>query len=120
MATGVAGGYHLRSVASVQLFVYGSLKRGGLHHDELAGALCLGDALTELGYELTELGSYLALIEANGSPGAVAGELFQVAEQRLPALDEFEGQAYLRGKVRLRAADSGGFREALAYFRKSG
>jgi gamma-glutamylaminecyclotransferase len=110
----------LRSVASVRLFVYGSLKRGGLHHDELGGAPFLGEAQTEPGYVLTQLGSYWALLPAPESSAVVSGELFEVAAPRLTALDDFEGDAYARGTVRLSAAHSRGFREALAYFKKSG
>jgi gamma-glutamylcyclotransferase (GGCT)/AIG2-like uncharacterized protein YtfP len=102
-------------MVSVQLFVYGSLKRGGLHHEELEGAPFLGEARTAPGYRLTEQGAYFALLQEGGA-GAVRGELFTVPLARLTALDAFEGQAYRRGAVRLSAAHSRGFREALAYF----
>jgi gamma-glutamylcyclotransferase (GGCT)/AIG2-like uncharacterized protein YtfP len=119
MARGVAGGYHLRSVTvtCVRLFVYGSLKRGGLHHDELRGAPFLGEAQTVPGYALTEHGPYWAMV-ADGA-GVVRGELFDVPAELLPALDEFEGPAYRRAEVALSSAHSRGFRQALAYFRKS-
>lgn len=105
-------------MASVLLFVYGSLKRDGQHHAELAGARFVGEAATEPGYALTALGAYRALVWAGGSE-QVGGELFEVADGSLPALDEFEGQGYQRGKVALSAEHSRGFREALAYFRKA-
>src|SRR6185369_8713827 len=53
-------GYHLLAMASVRLFVYGSLKRGGRHHDELEGATFVGEASTLPGYRLEVLGEYLA------------------------------------------------------------
>jgi gamma-glutamylcyclotransferase (GGCT)/AIG2-like uncharacterized protein YtfP len=109
----------LRQVTSVRLFVYGSLKRRGQHHAELAGSRFLAEAETEPGHVLTALGSYLALECAGESQGRVKGELFEVAEALLPALDEFEGEAYERRKVALSAEHSRGFREALAYFRKA-
>jgi gamma-glutamylcyclotransferase (GGCT)/AIG2-like uncharacterized protein YtfP len=93
--------------ASVRLFVYGSLKRGGRHHEQLAGARFLGLAETEPGYRLEPLGEYLALVRVAGpSPvdGSVAGELFEVDESRLVALDTFEGDAYIRGQVMLSRA----------------
>jgi gamma-glutamylcyclotransferase (GGCT)/AIG2-like uncharacterized protein YtfP len=120
-------------MASVLLFVYGSLKRGGRHHAELAGARFVGEAETAPGHALTVLGEYLALVRTSGGgagevgAGAgeaqpsdrVQGELFEVADVCLPALDEFEGHGYERAKVALSAEHSRGFREALAYFRKA-
>ena len=147
-------------MARVRLFVYGSLKRGGRHHDELAGAVYLGPATTLPGYRLEPLGEYLALVSVPPDPEpaaaklhetdpetapavaakprakaqpehetdpetapAVSGELYEVDELKLSALDAFEGDAYARGNVRLagplneRDDEKAGF--ALAYFRKA-
>lgn len=93
--------------ASVHLFVYGSLKRGGRHHDELEGATFLGPAETAPGYRLEPLGEYLALVEAESAEpgsGCVPGELFEVPLAKLPALDAFEGDAYIRAEVPVRLA----------------
>ncbi len=122
----------MEPVTSVLLFVYGSLKREGQHHAELAGARFVGEAQTAPGYALTTLGDYLALVRLGGrhggeaalgsgqaAGGRVRGELFEVADVRLPALDEFEGPGYVRAAVALSAEHSCGFREALAYFRKA-
>jgi gamma-glutamylcyclotransferase (GGCT)/AIG2-like uncharacterized protein YtfP len=110
-------------MAGVLLFVYGSLKRGGLHHAELAGATFVGEAETAPGYALTRLGDYRALIRQTARQTAgetqVRGELFELPAARLPALDEFEGQGYERRTVTLSPEHSRGFREALAYFRKA-
>lgn len=106
-------------MAGVLLFVYGSLRRRGRHHAELAGARFVGEAQTSPGYALTELGEYLALVAEAGGKTSVEGELFEVADVCLPALDDFEGQGYERRKVGLSAEHSRGFREALAYFRKA-
>jgi gamma-glutamylaminecyclotransferase len=88
-----------------QLFVYGSLKRGARHHAELRGAAFLGEARTAAGYALEAIGEYLVLVEQPG-PGSVRGELFQVAEPLLQLLDEFEGEDYCRGVIRLAVGDS--------------
>jgi gamma-glutamylcyclotransferase (GGCT)/AIG2-like uncharacterized protein YtfP len=106
-------------MASVLLFVYGSLKRGGLHHAELAGAAFVGDAETTPGYALTSLGDYRALVRETAGESRVRGELFELPAARLTALDEFEGHGYERRKVSLRPEHSRGFSEALAYFRKA-
>lgn len=108
-------------MASVRLFVYGTLKRGGRFHDELRGAPFLGEATTGPGYALVRLGDYLALIEqpASGPAGeGVTGELFEVPEAILPALDEFEGDAYIRRQLAVRLIGPGAEGLALAYFRK--
>jgi len=120
--------------ATVRLFVYGSLKRGGRHHDELqaAGATFLGEAETVPGYRLEALNAteteYLALVSTPttaAAPQVVSGELFEVPESQLPALDAFEGEAYSRGVVELRdprtraLAIAGASAESLAYFKKA-
>ena len=105
---------------SVRLFVYGSLKRAGRHHEQLVGARFLGLAETAPGYRLEQLGEYLALAptaphetaptaphapgersEPNGTDHTVTGELFEVDESHLPALDAFEGDAYCRVQVQV-------------------
>jgi len=103
-------------MSRVRLFVYGSLKRGGLHHHELKGAEFLGEARTVPGYALEPWGQYLALVAAPGRQDCVTGELFELAEELLPVLDEFEGDAYFRGEVALADRNDGA---ALAYFGKA-
>jgi gamma-glutamylcyclotransferase (GGCT)/AIG2-like uncharacterized protein YtfP len=107
-------------VASVRLFVYGTLKRGGRYHDELCGAPFLGEATTAPGYELVQLGEYLALVETGKGPDSVTGELFEVPEALLASLDEFEGDAYIRRQlaVWLTGGENGAEVMALAYFLK--
>jgi gamma-glutamylcyclotransferase (GGCT)/AIG2-like uncharacterized protein YtfP len=87
------------------LFVYGSLKRGGRHHDELEGATFLGVAVTGPGYRLEPLGEYLALVRDEAG-AAVPGELFEVPLTKLPDLDAFEGDAYVRAELPVRLAHS--------------
>jgi gamma-glutamylcyclotransferase (GGCT)/AIG2-like uncharacterized protein YtfP len=133
-------------MASVRLFVYGSLKRAGRHHKELNSkrAVFLGEVETRPGYRLEPLrleetdgpGEYLALVDdeqgrgANREPdlepqaqtNSVKGELFELDESELPALDAFEGGAYVRGEVRLLPAEGAAQKrldKALAYFKKA-
>ena len=96
----------------VRLFVYGSLKRGGLHHEELAGAVCLGVVRTAPRYRVAAFGQYPALVAGNT---AVTGELYELASDALPALDAFEGPGYRRALVELSDGS-----EAAAYFLAEG
>ena len=105
--------YHFCHMSSVRLFVYGSLKRAGRHHDQLKGARFLGEVETLAGYALEPLGDYLALVAVPGA-GSVSGELFEIRRSLLTALDDFEGAAYIRRQVGLRDETI-----ALAYFKKA-
>ena len=109
------------SSASVHLFVYGSLKRGGRHHDELEGTAFLGLAETAPGYRLETWGQYLAMVADATATTTVPGELFEVPLTKLPALDAFEGNAYERSEVPvlLHRGKSAETRLALAYLRKA-
>lgn len=77
-------------MACVRLFVYGSLKVGFRHHDELAGSELLGPVRTSGGFRLVRFGEYPALVKASGPTAGVSGELFRVPIELLPALDDFE------------------------------
>ena len=99
-----------------RLFVYGSLKRGGLHHAELAGALFLGEAKTLPGYALVPLGEYLALVP-QAEAGSVVGELYELGQERFSALDEFEGPEYER--VTLEVLFGAEKSKALAYVKRA-
>lgn len=118
-------------MAADRLFVYGSLKRGALHHAELEGAPFLGEARTPPGYALELVGQYWALVERPGEESSVPGELYEVTEELLARLDEFEGDGYVRGRVRLThpyvsdeaalepAAEKRGPTFALAYLKRT-
>ena len=101
-------------MSSFRLFVYGSLKRGGQHHDQLRGARFVGQAVTTPSYALVSLGDYLALV--SGGDATVPGEVYEVDEALLQLLDEFEGPDYERAVVTLKNDQIG---EALAYLRKA-
>jgi gamma-glutamylcyclotransferase (GGCT)/AIG2-like uncharacterized protein YtfP len=103
----------------VRLFVYGSLKRGGRHHSELAGARFLGEATTGPGYSVVQLGDYLALLPKSEA-GAVLGELFELDSARLSALDAFEGPEYERVSLEVWLGATGATStSALAYAKRS-
>jgi gamma-glutamylcyclotransferase (GGCT)/AIG2-like uncharacterized protein YtfP len=89
------------------LFVYGSLKRGRANHHQLHAAQYVSAARTAPCFSLRVIQGYPALV-----PGSrrISGELFRIAESALPALDEFEGEAYVRGEIELESGE-----RALAY-----
>ncbi len=91
----------------VLLFVYGSLMRGGKHHAELADARFVGPAATERRCGVVRVAEYPALVPGND---VVPGELYEIDETSLLALDAFEGEMYRRDTV---ALDDG--RVVLAY-----
>ncbi|MBM5816233.1 MAG: gamma-glutamylcyclotransferase [Cyanobacteria bacterium K_Offshore_surface_m2_239] len=90
------------------VFVYGTLKRGQPNHARLQGARWLGEAWLE-GACLYDLGPFPMAIAAEGR---VAGELYAVDLETLPALDAFEGCPRLYQRHWLPLADG---RQAWVY-----
>jgi len=72
------------------LFFYGSLKRGYSNHRLIADQEFLGEAATEPGYRIIELGQYGGMIRDENSTLRVKGELWAVDANCLARLDEFE------------------------------
>ena len=102
-----------------RLFVYGSLKRDGRHHDLMARARFIAEASTAPGFRLEQLegSDYMALLPEPGALASVAGELFEVSPALLAEIDEFEGHEYERRTIPVREM-SGEIRFALAYLKK--
>jgi gamma-glutamylcyclotransferase (GGCT)/AIG2-like uncharacterized protein YtfP len=73
----------------VNVFVYGTLLSGEPNHDRLRGARLVASVRTEPRYTLLSLGPYPALIEKGTT--SVAGEVYEVDDDLLRALDRFEG-----------------------------
>lgn len=90
-----------RCVNRIRVFVYGSLKRGHVHHDEMFGADFEGVGTTRPGYALFRFGDYPAMVAVG--VGAVVGELYAVDRDHLARLDEFEDcpRLYQRRAVEL-------------------
>ncbi|MBW7894517.1 MAG: gamma-glutamylcyclotransferase [Opitutaceae bacterium] len=88
------------------VFVYGTLKRGGSNHAHLLGQHFLGPARTQPGYTLYQPADYPGMVPETADRNGVTGELWQVDDQCLRALDRLEGLAealYARVSVRLAA-----------------
>jgi len=93
-----------------RVFVYGTLLRGGRYHEVLAGARFEGEALTVAAFELVDLGPYPALVSTGRTH--VAGELYQVDEATLQALDRLEAAPELYQRVAIELSDGS---RALSY-----
>jgi gamma-glutamylaminecyclotransferase len=92
------------------LFVYGTLMAGEANAAELGGATFLGAARTAARYTLYDLGPFPGLV-AEGST-AIAGELYDLPPDRLPALDAFEEHPEVYRRAPIALADG---RAAVAY-----
>lgn len=87
-----------------QIFVYGTLKRGGGNHAYLAGQQFIGAARTPPGFTLFSLGDYPGMVRAPDDTAGVTGELWAVDVGCLLRLDELEGVAeglYERAAIQL-------------------
>ena len=93
----------------VVVFVYGTLLRGHANHEVLVelGATPCGAAHTVSARLLVDLGPYPALLLSEGA-SVVHGELYELDETALAALDEFEGvpDLYVRTRDRFQQAEN--------------
>lgn len=87
----------------MNLFVYGTLKRGFPNHLPLMyGVEYLGEGLSSNRYPLLIAGEWNSpvLIEEPGNGYQVQGEIYRVTEERLMEIDEFEGTHHPHGYYR--------------------
>ena len=107
-----------------KLFVYGTLKRGFPNHHYMAGASYVGDALTVDAYPLVVGGTWFTpyLIPERGSGHRVKGELWEVPDAMIPAIDELESvhlpNGYRREQIPVVLDGVSSSVEAWTYFRK--
>ena len=78
-------------MATLTLFIYGTLKRGSPQNRLLTGQQFLGTAETLPQYRLYENGLYPCLVHDQDHGTTVHGELWTVTEQTLASIDEYEG-----------------------------
>lgn len=81
------------SAALAQVFVYGTLKRGGSNHHFLEGQRFLSTASTLTGYALYDLQGYPGMVLAPLDGERITGELWAVTARCLIDLDRLEGTA---------------------------
>ena len=77
-----------------QLFVYGTLRKGGISHHLLKGAAVLAEGVWLSGYTLYSAGWYPLAVQEAGKK--IIGDLIAIPEASWPELDAYEGDAYER------------------------
>lgn len=97
----------------MNLFVYGTLQRGGVEHYRLQGAQFAGTAVLR-DFALYELGWYPGILKEEGE--RVSGEAYLDVDPLFPDLDRFEGEGslYTRRIIKVEM-DDGEELEAYAY-----
>ncbi len=73
-----------------RVFVYGSLKRGGERNDLLKAAVFAGKATTAAPFRMLD-GPYPVLRDNGPDAHRIAGEVYEVDDSTLAALDDYEG-----------------------------
>lgn len=102
------------------LFLYGTLKRGGANHLQMAGQRFLAEARTEPGYRLHLVADYPGMVPAAAGGVSIEGELWEVSPEVLARLDAFEGTSeglYRRSPIRLLPPHDGVEAETYLYLR---
>jgi gamma-glutamylaminecyclotransferase len=89
-----------------RVFVYGTLRQGEGNHRLLLSARFVGEAHTVPGFALYDLGAFPGLVREGA--GTVTGELYDVDEATLAALDRLEGvpSFYRRERIELEGVGS--------------
>ncbi|WP_224998930.1 gamma-glutamylcyclotransferase [Cesiribacter sp. SM1] len=77
-----------------QLFVYGTLRKGGVSHHLLKGAAVLKEGVWLRGYSLYSAGWYPLAV--NDKSGKIIGDVVELPDSIWPELDAYEGESYDR------------------------
>jgi gamma-glutamylcyclotransferase (GGCT)/AIG2-like uncharacterized protein YtfP len=77
-----------------QLFVYGTLRKGGISHHLLNGAEVLKEGIWLHGFSIYSAGWYPLAVR--DSAGKIVGDIVALPEALWPALDAYEGEGYDR------------------------
>lgn len=88
--------------APTRVFVYGTLLAGEPNHRLLTGARLVTEARTKPAFELRDLGAFPGLVRG---AHAVAGEVYEVDEPMLAALDRLEGHPRFYRRTRIALED---------------
>ncbi len=92
-------------LSRTRVFVYGTLLSGEPNHRLLVGAKArfVAEARTKPRFELRDLGAYPAMVD--GGAQAIAGEVYEVDEATLLALDQLEGHPRFYQRTRIDLED---------------
>lgn len=88
-----------------RIFVYGTLKRGGRNHRLLSRARFMVTTHTLLRFTMVSCGPYPAIV-ADGRR-EIHGEVYEVSEETLEALDRLEDYPSLYDRIEVPLADGG-------------
>jgi len=99
------GSWSMRLSTKNHLFVYGTLKRDGSRHWIIEDFPFLGRAKAK-GFALYDLGPYPAMVPG---VGVVYGEVYEVSEEALQALDWVEGVPVLYRRELIEVVFEDGF-----------
>lgn len=91
-------------MATIMLFVYGTLKRGFTNNSLLDGQEFIRQATTLPFYRLHDSGPYPCLVKVSQNGNAIQGELWKVNDELIPTLDALEGspELFARQEVAIR------------------
>ena len=107
---------------SLQVFVYGTLKRGLSNSFYLTGQRFMGEARTQPVYRMVNCGGYPGMYPVKENGLGIEGEIWEVDEKCLAELDLLEdvvGGEYERVVVRLEAPHERAEVQGYLYLRKT-
>lgn len=78
----------------VRLFVYGTLRKGGVAASYLGEQRLLQQNRQLPGFAMYDAGWYPFVIPA-GSESVIVGDVYEVEQSLMPTLDEYEGDGYV-------------------------
>ena len=84
----------------MKVFVYGTLKRGGVLHNSLKDCKYLGVDKIE-NFTMFELGWYPAVVPTLDSRESIYGEVYEIDDKILSELDAIEGKGTLYDRVKI-------------------
>lgn len=80
----------------VKLFVYGTLRKEGTANHFLLNSTLLDSAVVLNGYSLYSFGPYPFAIRTDNDKDFIVGDIYEVEEDTLLILDDYEGEMYKR------------------------
>jgi gamma-glutamylcyclotransferase (GGCT)/AIG2-like uncharacterized protein YtfP len=86
------------------LFVYGTLRRGGAANGKMKGGLYLGKATTVPGYALGKYRGIPGMYHSDGN-SAVVGDFYHISDEHLERLDAWEDSIYNRQMITVTTGD---------------